>query len=195
MPKEKTFENLLKEVLKRPSAVIAIDGRCCAGKSSFALWLASLLPKDACNIFKIDDFFAPRPRSSARKAGCPPNGKIGGNIDVKRFQKEVLKPLCARKAVLYKPYNCRSGKFGKARKMEYREVNIIEGSYSMLEAFLPNYDLRIFMTTTPASQHKRLAKRESKEKIKQFEKLWIPLEEKYFKEKKVCALADVIIKT
>lgn len=181
--------------MKRPSAVIAIDGRCCAGKSSFALWLASLLPKDACNIFKIDDFFAPRPRSSARKAGCSLNGKIGGNIDIKRFQKEVLKPLCARKAVLYKPYSCRSGKFGAMQKIEYRKINIIEGSYSMLETFLPNYDLRIFMTTTPAKQRRRLAKRESKEKIKQFEKLWIPLEEKYFKEKKIPALADVIIKT
>ena len=48
-----------------PRVLVAIDGRCAAGKTTLA---ASLQAQLACNVFHMDDFFLRR--SSARPSAC-----------------------------------------------------------------------------------------------------------------------------
>ena len=41
-------------LLSKPRAIIAIDGNCCAGKTTMATRLGSLL---GANVFHLDDYF------------------------------------------------------------------------------------------------------------------------------------------
>lgn len=49
----------------QPRVLVAIDGRCAAGKTTLA---ASLQAQLGCNVFHVDDFFSAR--SSARPSVC-----------------------------------------------------------------------------------------------------------------------------
>ena len=49
----------------QPRVLVAIDGRCAAGKTTLA---ASLQAQLECNVFHMDDFFLAR--SSARLSAC-----------------------------------------------------------------------------------------------------------------------------
>lgn len=76
----------------RSPFLIAIDGRCAAGKTTFAEKLSSIME---CSVIHMDHFFLrPEQRTKERLA------QAGGNVDRERFMEEVLKPLKAGKASL-----------------------------------------------------------------------------------------------
>ncbi len=65
------FETVLLQriralVATQPRVLVAIDGRCAAGKTTLA---ASLQAQLECNVFHMDDFFSSA-RSSARLSAC-----------------------------------------------------------------------------------------------------------------------------
>ena len=83
---------VLREISKqnKSSVIIAVDGRCAAGKT----YLASRI-KEAinCNVIHMDHFFLrPKQRTSERLK------EPGGNVDYERFTEEVMKPLKEGKA-------------------------------------------------------------------------------------------------
>ncbi len=83
----------------QPRVLVAIDGRCAAGKTTLA---ASLQAQLECNVFHMDDFFLrPEQRTSERLR------QPGGNVDFERFLTEVLRPLHDGAPVTYRPYDCR----------------------------------------------------------------------------------------
>ena len=65
--------------------VVAIDGRCAAGKSSFA---QKLQEETGCNVVSMDHFFLPPERRTPERLAEP-----GGNVDWERCLEEVLRPL------------------------------------------------------------------------------------------------------
>lgn len=78
--------------------LIAIDGRCAAGKTTLTKRLSSILN---CSVIHMDHFFLrPEQRTKERLA------QAGGNVDRERFEKEVLKPLRAGKAFTYRAFDC-----------------------------------------------------------------------------------------
>ena len=97
------FETVLLQRIRalaatQPRVLVAIDGRCAAGKTTLA---ASLQAQLECNVFPIDDFFLrPEQRTSERLH------QPGGNVDYERFLTEVLRPLHDGQAVTYRPYDC-----------------------------------------------------------------------------------------
>lgn len=80
--------------------LIAIDGRCAAGKTTFATHLQGLWD---CNMFHMDDFFL---RPSQRTPGRL--REPGGNVDYERFLGEVLVPLRKGEPFSYCPYDCKT---------------------------------------------------------------------------------------
>ena len=56
----------------------------------------------------------------------------------------------------------------------------IEGSYACHPRLRRSYDLRIFLTVDRQEQLERIRKRNGEEREEMFERIWIPLEERYF---------------
>lgn len=153
--------------------LVAIDGNCTAGKTT----LAALLQQEYdCNLFHMDDFFLqPHQRTVQRYA------EIGGNVDYERFRAEVLMPLKQGSSFTYRPFNCKTLEFSPEVAVMPKQLNIIEGSYSLHPYFEDPYDLKVFLSVTEAIQIQRVKERPAFLHQAFFEK-WIPMENRYFGE-------------
>jgi len=156
----------------REHILIAIDGRCAAGKSTLAAYLRK---NCGCNIIHMDHFFLRPEQRTTERLNEP-----GGNVDYERFLKEVLIPLKQGKMFSYRPYDCHKQEFKETVWIEPNPVNIIEGSYSCHPALSAYYDLTIFLTLDEVEQLRRIRHRNGEMGSVLFQKKWIPLEERYF---------------
>ena len=68
---------------------------------------------------------------------------------------------------------------------------ILEGSYSHHPLLAGFYDLKVFVTCSKEEQASRLQAREG-ERYENFVRRWIPLEETYFAQCHIEALADLL---
>lgn len=191
----KTEENLYKDIQEeinkllinsdKDTLLVAIDGRCCAGKTTLGNYL-----KDKyfdCNIFHTDDFFLqPFQRTEERF------NETGGNVDYERFKSEVLDKILNKERVLYKPYNCRKQKTESGYFITPKRLNIIEGAYCMHPYFGDCYDLKIFADIEQGEQLKRIENRNGEYMLEKFKDEWIPKEEAYFKEFNIKEQCDLI---
>ncbi len=163
--------------------VIAIDGKCGAGKTTFSNLLQKQLEKNnyLCNVIHIDDFFLPLKLRTKNRLEEP-----GGNIDYTRFLEEVLLPLKKLNSnsiskFSYYPFECSHMTFSSIPiTITQKPITIIEGVYSMRPEFRSFYDFTIFMTISDKLQKERIIDRNGKEMFHMFESKWIPMENKYF---------------
>ena len=152
--------------------IVAIDGRCAAGKSTFA---NALKEKLNCNVIHMDDFFLrPEQRTAQRLATA------GENIDHERFLSQVLLPLSKYEVCSYRAYDCHTQTFRSPVSVSPTAVTIVEGSYCCHPALFDYYDIRIFLDIDSKEQMNRIVMRNGEAAAQQFKKTWIPLEEKYF---------------
>ena len=154
--------------------LIAIDGRCAAGKTTLATELKQIYK---CNVIHLDHFFL-RPEQRTRER----LSKSGENVDYERFLEEVLKPLQNGDDFAYQPFDCKKNVLSEPIVVRRNRINIIEGSYSCHSALWDYYDLRIFLNVSPQEQLQRIISRNGEEKAEVFSSRWIPLEENYFVE-------------
>lgn len=156
---------------KKP-VLVAIDGRCGAGKTS----LAALLEKETgCNVIHMDHFFLqPRQRTKQRMQ------EPGGNVDYERVLEEVIIPLSKGMEVSYRRFDCKKMELSSLIQMKQNTVTIVEGSYSCHPALWDYYDLRIFLSIDPEEQIQRIRNRNGSKAALRFRDCWIPLEEQYF---------------
>ena len=164
-------QNILYDNKDKPF-LIAIDGRCTAGKTTLAQALAKQL---SCDVIHMDDFFLQPHQRTLERYSEP-----GGNVDHERFEKEVLIPMKNNKEISYQKYDCRLQKLTDRLTMKSGSIFIIEGSYSMHPSLNSYYDLSIFLDVNPEKQMERIRKRNGEEMLKIFQSKWIPLEEVYF---------------
>ncbi len=167
----------------QPRVLVAIDGRCAAGKTTLA---ASLQAQLACNVFHMDDFFLRPEQRTPERLRQP-----GSNVDFERFLTEVLRPLRDGAPVTYRPYDCRTQRLCAPVHAEARPVNLIEGSYSCHPALWDLYDLHVFLSVGPEEQHRRIAARNGEKMLPMFTNVWIPMEETYFARFQVAERADL----
>ncbi|MCD8130589.1 MAG: AAA family ATPase [Lachnospiraceae bacterium] len=153
--------------------LIAIDGRCCVGKTTLA---QSLQKEIGCRVIHMDDFFL-RPEQRTEKRYHEP----GGNVDYERFLMEVMEPLAEHRPFSYRPYDCKRQALSEVIEVQPCDVAVIEGSYSCHPALWDFYDLRIFMDVGKEEQLRRIAKRNGEAALAVFREKWIPLEEAYIK--------------
>ena len=164
--------------------IVAIDGSCAAGKTTLAGKLASLYD---CNVFHMDDFFLRPEQRTAERFAEP-----GGNVDYERFGVEVLTPLKSGRAFSYRPFDCKAFTLSAPVAVEPKQLNIIEGSYSLHPHFGSPYDLKIFLTIAPALRRQRIMERPAFLHRRFFEE-WIPMEQRYFEFFQIESKADLIL--
>ena len=153
--------------------LIAIDGRCGAGKTTLA---ESLRDSFDCNIIHMDHFFLRPEQRTAERMSEP-----GGNVDYERFLSDVLMPIKQNLAFSYSSYDCRRQVMSPLIEIDKKDINIIEGTYSCHPKFIEHYDLRVFLSIDRDEQMRRIRNRADEATAKIFENKWIPLEETYFK--------------
>ena len=152
--------------------LIAIDGRCAAGKTTLAAFL-----KDTynCNVIPMDHFYLRNEQRSTERLSEP-----GSNVDHERFLEEVMTPLAKRETFSYRPYDCQKKDFGDAIEVPGKRINVVEGSYSCHPELYDFYDLRIFLTISPEKQLSRIRERNGPDHAEDFIRKWVPYEERYF---------------
>lgn len=152
--------------------LMALDGRCAAGKTTLA---AAIQKETGCQLFHMDDFFL-RPEQRTPKRLAEP----GGNVDWERFLSEVLVPVRQGKAAVYRPYDCQTGELCPPLTAKISPMVLVEGSYCCHPALWEQYDLRVFLTVEPREQQRRIRARNGEAGLNVFRERWIPLEERYF---------------
>ncbi|MDE6724086.1 MAG: (d)CMP kinase [Ruminiclostridium sp.] len=153
--------------------LIAIDGRCAAGKSTLAAMVGQRLN---CSVFHTDDFFLQPYQRTEERLSEP-----GGNMDRERFAEEILKPLSKGKNVLYRPFDCHTMGFSDPVEVTVWQTAVIEGSYSCHPELWDFYDMHIFLNVSAEEQLRRIENRNGAN-LEMFRNKWIPLEERYFRE-------------
>lgn len=181
------IQNKTDELLKEKDFIlIAIDGRCGAGKSTLAMQLQKLL---SCNVIHMDDFFLRPEQRTQERLEVP-----GENVDHERFFEEVIKPLSKNEAFSYRPYCCAQQKLCEAIKVSPSRITIVEGSYSCHPKLWDYYDLHIFADVDYDEQIRRITARNGEAAAQVFKEKWIPLEEKYFEAYSVKERCELVLK-
>lgn len=167
------------------SVLLALDGRCAAGKTTLA---AALKEKTGCNVIHMDDFFLRPNQRTERRLQEP-----GGNVDYERVREEVLLPLTQGRAFSYRVYDCGKGDFSGEIEVQPAEITVVEGSYSCHPVLWEFYDMRIFLQIDGEEQARRIRRRNGEEKAVLFRDRWIPLEERYFAAFRIEERCDFIL--
>ena len=182
---EKATAAVLREIENRNKPLlVAVDGRCASGKTTFA---AALERELGCAVIHTDHFFLrPEQRTEERL------NEAGGNVDYERLREEVMLPLLTGKPFSYRKFDCGEMKLSAKIEVKPTTVTVIEGSYSCCPALWEYYGLRIFLTVDPQEQLRRIELRNGNEAAVKFRERWIPLEEKYFAACKIRERCDLV---
>ncbi len=181
------LESINMNFFGKKNILVAIDGRCAAGKTTLA---SVLQEKTEANLIHMDDFFL-RPEQRSKERLSQP----GGNVDYERFEAEVLKPLREHTIFSYAPFDCNTMQFKEKNLVLPKRINIIEGSYACHPALINYYDLKVFLSVDEERQKDRIAKRNGTDALEIFLQKWIPLEEKYLENCAVKEQCDMFFET
>lgn len=165
---------------------LALDGRCCAGKTTLAAFLKN---RYTAQTVHMDHFFLPPELRIKERLHTP-----GGNVHYERFLEEVSPYLKTRGAFSYRAYDCQTGTYSTIH-IEDAQLLIVEGSYSHHPLLSTAYGLKVFLTLSKEAQRERLRAREAPEKLPQFQAAWLPMEELYFLNCDIAAQADLVLTT
>ena len=161
----------IRGISDRP-LLIALDGRCAAGKTTLAARLQEELD---CNVIHMDHFFLqPKQRTEERMQ------EPGGNVDYERFLEEVMLPLSRGQGFSYRIYDCKRMELSSAVRVEPKTITVVEGSYSCHPVLWDFYGLRVFLDVEAGEQLRRIRCRNGEQTAAKFRDCWIPLEERYF---------------
>lgn len=169
---EKLFKKIKDTLDSKPCSVVAADGMCASGKTTFASRLAK---EFGFEVIHTDDFFLPFEMRTQERLSQP-----GGNIHYERFIEEIVISLNENRDFEYSIFDCSSGTYGKKRKVRCGRPVIIEGAYSLHPEIPDIYDLKIFLQISPELQLERIEKRNGAQALEVFKEKWIPYENRYF---------------
>lgn len=180
----KGIEFVYKQIQNNERILICVEGPCASGKTTFSNILHELF---SLTIFHMDDYFLqPFQRVPERLE------EIGGNVDYERVKKEIFDPWFKQENIVYQRYNCQTLKLEEPIHVPYKDIMVIEGSYSC-HPYFKEFDTRkLWIDLDTDEQINRLEKR-SKNLLERFIKEWIPKENVYFKEYDIRSTCDVII--
>ena len=165
-------EKIKEILLSDPTAVIAIDGMCASGKTTFA---KKLEDEYGLQVIHMDDFFLPPDMRTEERLSMP-----GGNVHYERFIDEVITPLKNGTDSVYRVFNCSVGEYTEERKILYGKPVLIEGAYSTHPKIPDICDLKVFFKVSPETQLERIEKRNGAKALEMFRENCIPLENRYF---------------
>ena len=184
LPAVNAIETALRE--SKVPVIVTVAGRCDSGKTTFAALCAKLF---VCNVFHMDDFFLPYELRTQERLATP-----GGNVDHERARAELFEPLRRGEEITFSRFDCSTGALEEPRTFPATRLTVVEGSYSLHPELAPYSHLKLFLTCEPAEQLRRLALR-CPEKVEDFKKRWIPMEETYFKTFAIQERCDLTVDT
>ncbi len=155
----------------QPAVVLAIDGRCGAGKTTLAAALSQKYAPDV-RVLHTDDYFLPASMRTKERLSQP-----GGNLHYERFYDEAVQHIS--REIETSRYDCASGVMLPPRILPFVRLTIVEGAYSLHPYFGRYYDMAVFMDIDAAEQRRRILAR-APARAQRFFDEWIPLEEAYF---------------
>ena len=170
MDAESCIRDILAALPDRPRTVVAVDGRSCAGKTTFSSRLAGAL---GGSVVHMDDFFLPLGLRTPERLAQP-----GGNVHYERFELEVLPFLGGNEPFSYRKFDCSVMDYNGGVLIPAGPV-VVEGAYCLSPRFGRYYDLAVFMDISPEQQKERLLAREGEQALEAFLSRWIPMEERY----------------
>ena len=177
-PGEK-FSAFLRRNGVRPY-LIAVDGRCGSGKTSFAAMVERLIPGWKYTVH-MDDFYLPWDQRVSDWMEHP-----AGNMDLERVRAQLLSPVHEGAPMTYPPFLQDAAEKTEDLDGEPIEIDpdgvelvLVEGTYSQHPALAEYYDYKIFLTCAPEEQTRRLQLREG-DYYPTFDRVWRMLEERYF---------------
>lgn len=192
MTKTLTFSELAKQIINAPhkhrQRLIAIDGGGGAGKTTFA----TCLQKEIAGSFivKIDDFYRPPQLRTPLQS----TKIINPNFDWDRFRTLVLEAVKNDAGIRYQLYDFAAGTLsGEIIHVPPDATIIVEGVWSLQQAFIDFYDYRIWLEAPAATRLERGVLREGEEMRQVWEQEWIPIDEHYQKTYKPQLKADCVI--
>ncbi len=187
--KNKNFEMLFEMIRKfrkeEKRVNIAIDGYSTSGKTT----LASLIQQEFdANVFHMDDYF----RSKAQGKSDSP---YASNIDMDRFMSEIVKSLKEKEDTDYHSFDCKTQKLSQVIHKELKQINVVEGAYSMQPEIVDVYQIKVFLKSSIFQQIRRIIKRNGLKELINYLKKWIPNEKSYFKFCQIEKKADFVFKS
>lgn len=165
--------------------VIAIDGRAASGKTTVANCLSVIL---GAQVVRMDDFFLPPDLRTPERLA-----EAGGNLHYERFCQEVLPALKKKEGFSYGIFDCGEMEIVGKREIAEGEWRIVEGSYSHHPKFGKYADLKVVCSVSSEEQMRRILIRNGEKLAEMFEKMWIPMEEKYFANFEIYSSADILL--
>ncbi len=178
------------EIFRRMKAgepvTVAIDGMAGSGKSTLAELLAELL---GAPVIHMDDFFLPMEKRTADRLA-----EAGGNVDYERFTAEVCPGLISGNAFSYSVFDCSVMAVTGVREIPACPVRIVEGSYAMHPAFGKYAAVSLFLHISPETQMWRITARNGERMAEKFKNIWIPMENRYFRERHVAERCRYVLR-
>ena len=186
--KPNDYQNIIAKIrellCQKDSVIIAIDGRCASGKTTLA---KQLQEEFGCNVIHMDDFYLPLEKRDFDWQQSPAK-----NIDFPSLL-NVFDNIKTQTEYQFSPYSCHTGSYEKTLTFQKNSITVIEGSYSCHPNLYNHYDFRIFLNISSDEQNKRILTRNGEEGYARFQKIWIPLEETYFKQYDIRNQCDLVI--
>lgn len=184
---DKLIHYIKQQLATKETVIVAIDGRCGSGKTTFASILANELDGQ---IIHMDDFFLPVSLRTKERLEQP-----GENIHYERFNEEVIIPFTNGEGIAIRSYDCAIDTWKEPQNLPRKSLYIIEGTYSLHKKIRFFCDVKIFMTVDSTMQVERIIARNGIERLRVFQQKWIPLEESYFTEYAIENCCDITIDT
>lgn len=187
-----TFSELANSITSSPfkhhQRLIAIDGGGGAGKTTFASCLQKAIP--GSHIVKIDDFYRP----PQLRTPILSTNEINPNFDWDRLRTLVLDAVRGDKDISYQLYDFESGTLtGEVINVPPDATIIVEGVWSMQEAFLDFYDYRIWLEAPANLRLERGVSRDGEELRPVWVDEWIPIDDSYKKTQQPHLRADIVV--
>ena len=154
--------------------LVAIDGRCAAGKTTLCAALEKSLSDVGVTVLHMDDFFLQPACRTPERLATP-----GGNVDHERFLADVLLPLSRGEDFTYQPFSCKTQTLCEAVPVHPAPIVLVEGAYASHPNLRRFYDLRFFLTVSSSLQFSRIIARNGEVAAETFRTRWIPMEEAY----------------
>lgn len=111
------MDELMNDLSKQSSFLLAIDGMSGSGKTALA---QSLQEKWHAHVFHMDDFFLPLEMRTPQRLQQP-----GGNVHYERFLETVLKPLSLQQSVFISLLTVRRCHFKQFRKYRIHPLTLL----------------------------------------------------------------------
>jgi molybdopterin-guanine dinucleotide biosynthesis protein A/uridine kinase len=163
--------------LDRP-VVIAIDGPSCSGKSILATAVAL---RSGASVLEGNDFYrSTLPTMTVpQRAAMSDLGVVDAVIDWARLRDEALRPLRARQAAAFQPYDWEAddGRLAPLKTIPAADLVIVEGVYAARPELAELIDLAVYLGVDPQVRAQRYADREDDPEWRRF---WERGEAHYF---------------